>query len=189
LGLALGRGLSPIDEVVGVGGRFLDQLFWVNVSLAVFNLIPAFPMDGGRVLRALLSAWLGHLRATEIAALVATFFAILFALTGLGLLGDSIHPILVLIGLFVYLLGADGLRIIGEVENIGPGLTRDLVLAAPAGTYFTACKPGMVGEGIRGDFTVTDSGETVTNADDAARCRGRCGAGGRRRRSWPPSRW
>ena len=60
-----------------------------------------------------------------------------------------------------YLLGEDGLRIVAEVENIGPGLTRDLVLSAPAGTYFTACKPGMVGEGIRGDFTVTDSGEDV----------------------------
>ena len=60
-----------------------------------------------------------------------------------------------------YLLGEDGLRIVAEVENIGPGLTRDLVLSAPAGRYFTACKPGMVGEGTRGDFTVTDSGEDV----------------------------
>ncbi len=60
-----------------------------------------------------------------------------------------------------YLLGEDGLRIVAEVENIGPGLTRDLVLSAPAGRYFTACKPSMVGEGIRGDFTVTDSGEDV----------------------------
>ncbi|PZQ40302.1 MAG: PbrT family lead (Pb2+) uptake porter, partial [Phenylobacterium zucineum] len=48
-----------------------------------------------------------------------------------------------------YLLAADGLRIIAEVENIGPGLTRDLVLSAPAGDYFSACKPGMVGDGIR----------------------------------------
>ncbi|HMS36824.1 MAG TPA: EfeM/EfeO family lipoprotein [Arachnia sp.] len=60
-----------------------------------------------------------------------------------------------------YLLGEDGLRIVAEVENIGPGLTRDLVLTAPTGTYFTACKPGMVGDGIRADFTVTDSGEPV----------------------------
>ncbi|GAB3624114.1 peptidase M75 family protein [Mariniluteicoccus endophyticus] len=65
-----------------------------------------------------------------------------------------------------YLLGADGLRIIGEVENIGPGLTRELVLAAPAGKYFTACKPGMVGDGIRAPFEVTESGEQVTSSDD-----------------------
>ena len=60
-----------------------------------------------------------------------------------------------------YLLGDDGLRIVAEIENIGPGLSRDLVLTAPPGSYFTACKPGMVGDGIRGDFTVTDSGEDV----------------------------
>ncbi len=68
-----------------------------------------------------------------------------------------------------YLLAADGLRIVGEVENIGPGLTRELVVTAPAGTYTTACKPGMVGEGIRSPFTVSDSGEPVgPTGDDAA---------------------
>jgi len=60
-----------------------------------------------------------------------------------------------------YLLAADGLRIVAEVENIGPGITRDLVLSAPAGDYISACKPGMVGDGIRAPFTVTDSGEPV----------------------------
>ncbi|WP_036196065.1 iron uptake system protein EfeO [Nocardioides aequoreus] len=58
-----------------------------------------------------------------------------------------------------YLYGDDGLRIVGEVENVGPGLTRDLVVRAEPGSYVTACKPGMKGEGIRADFTVTDSGE------------------------------
>lgn len=57
-----------------------------------------------------------------------------------------------------YLLAADGLRIVGEVENIGPGLTRNLVVTAPAGTYTTACKPGMEGDGIRGALEVTQSG-------------------------------
>ena len=61
-----------------------------------------------------------------------------------------------------YLLGSDGLRIVGEMENIGPGLTRDLVLTAPAGSYFTACKPGMVGDGIRAPFTVAESGQATT---------------------------
>ena len=56
-----------------------------------------------------------------------------------------------------YLLAEDGLRIVGEVENIGPGLTRDLVVMAPEGKYFTACKPGMVGDGIRSAFTVTEA--------------------------------
>ncbi|HEU5484036.1 MAG TPA: iron uptake system protein EfeO [Microlunatus sp.] len=65
-----------------------------------------------------------------------------------------------------YLLAEDGLRIVGEVENIGPGLTRDLVLQAAPGSYFTACKPGMVGDGIRAQFTVTDSGETLAPNED-----------------------
>jgi iron uptake system component EfeO len=67
-----------------------------------------------------------------------------------------------------YLLAPDGLRIVSEVENIGPGLTRDLTVVAPEGGYITACKPGMVGDGIRADFTATESGEEVElSADDA----------------------
>ena len=65
-----------------------------------------------------------------------------------------------------YLYAADGLRIVGEVENIGPGLTRDLVLRAAPGDYFTACKPGMVGKGIREPFTVSDSGKEITVSAD-----------------------
>ncbi len=65
-----------------------------------------------------------------------------------------------------YLLAEDGLRIVAEIENIGPGLSRDLVLNAPAGKYITACKPGMVGEGIRANFTVTDSGAKIDNGTD-----------------------
>ncbi|GGC78899.1 lipoprotein [Tersicoccus solisilvae] len=60
-----------------------------------------------------------------------------------------------------YLFAEDGVRIVGEVENIGPGLSRDLIVQAPAGTYRSACKPGMSGDGIRADFTVTDSGKPV----------------------------
>jgi iron uptake system component EfeO len=58
-----------------------------------------------------------------------------------------------------YLLAQDGLRIIAEVENIGPGLTRNLVATVPAGSYTTACKPGMQGDGIRAGFEVAESGD------------------------------
>ena len=65
-----------------------------------------------------------------------------------------------------YLLAEDGLRIVGEVENIGPGLSRDLVVQLAPGNYLTTCKPGMVGDGIdKTAFTVTDSGDEVVDAD------------------------
>ncbi|WP_130416868.1 iron uptake system protein EfeO [Xylanimonas ulmi] len=67
-----------------------------------------------------------------------------------------------------YLLAEDGLRIVSEVENIGPGLSRDLVLTAKPGAYQTACKPGMVGDGIRAPFTVTDSGADVAPTGEVA---------------------
>lgn len=60
----------------------------------------------------------------------------------------------------------EGDRVMGEVENISPGLQRKLVVnLTQPGTYKTACKPGMIGDGIRGDFTVT--GQAVKVADDA----------------------
>jgi iron uptake system component EfeO len=61
-----------------------------------------------------------------------------------------------------YLLASDGQRIVGEVENIAPGLSRELVVTATPGSYFTACKPGMVGEGVRAPFAVTDAREGLT---------------------------
>ena len=59
---------------------------------------------------------------------------------------------------------AEGDRVMGEVENIAPGLTRELLVELPAGTYETACKPGMVGDGIRSDLTIT--GEAASLSED-----------------------
>ncbi|GAA3797731.1 iron uptake system protein EfeO [Cellulomonas soli] len=67
-----------------------------------------------------------------------------------------------------YLLAEDGLQVVAEVENVGPGLSRDLVVQLRPGTYWTACKPGMVGDGIREAFTVTDSGVEVGPTGDTA---------------------
>ncbi len=65
-----------------------------------------------------------------------------------------------------YVLAEDGLRIITEVENIGPSLSRTLTVALPEGSYLTACKPGMKGDGIRAEFTVTESDEKVEVSAD-----------------------
>lgn len=64
-----------------------------------------------------------------------------------------------------YLLGADGLRVVGEIENVTPGVKRNLTVQLQPGNYFTVCKPGMVGDGVgRAAFTVTDSGTKVALA-------------------------
>ena len=78
-----------------------DRLATVNLFLALFNMIPAFPMDGGRVLRALLASRVGFLRATEIAALIGQGVA--FAL---GFIGLFYNPMLIFIAIFVYLAAA-----------------------------------------------------------------------------------
>ncbi len=77
---------------------FLASLFLVNLILAVFNLIPAFPMDGGRVFRALLAFRFTRLEATRMAVGLGQFIAIIFAFVGL-----FYNPFLLLIAIFVYL--------------------------------------------------------------------------------------
>lgn len=68
-----------------------------------------------------------------------------------------------------YLLAEDGLRIVGEAENIGPGLNRDLVVQLAAGSYYTACKPGMTGDGIgKAEFTATKTDTAATVDVDRA---------------------
>ena len=72
---------------------------------------------------------------------------------------------------------AAGDRVMGEVENIAPGLTRELIVELPAGTYETACKPGMIGKGIRGAFKVTGSAKPLDRRREARRRRPRATSG------------
>ena len=91
----------------GVGG-IIFVLGIVNFVLAVFNLLPAFPMDGGRVLRALLGMKLNHLQATHIAVRVGQGMAILIGAAGLFWVGN---PFLLLIAAFVWLGATSELRL------------------------------------------------------------------------------
>ncbi|MCA9689250.1 MAG: site-2 protease family protein [Nannocystaceae bacterium] len=79
---------------------FLGALAWANLMIGLFNLVPAFPMDGGRVLRAWLAGRMHYVRATGIAADIGKYAAIAFAL-----LGVFYNPMLILIAGFVYLAG------------------------------------------------------------------------------------
>jgi len=84
---------SPLME-------FTWSLMWVNAILAVFNMIPAFPMDGGRVLRALLTPALGRFRATQIAASLGQILAIVLPIVAWRFLG--FNPFHLILGLFIY---------------------------------------------------------------------------------------
>jgi Zn-dependent protease len=112
VGLSL---LMPL-EVSGEVGQFMVNLLLVNVVLAVFNLIPAFPMDGGRVLRALLSGWLGRLNATRVAAglgrllaVAGGFYCLVTDFSGLWLQ--------VLLAIFIYYAAGSELAQVEAEEN------------------------------------------------------------------------
>ena len=81
--LVLGVLVQHTAPRLAIGGDFITQLLVVNLLLVGFNLLPAFPMDGGRVLRSLLAMRWGNLRATEIAARVGRWMALFFAVYGI----------------------------------------------------------------------------------------------------------
>lgn len=89
---------------------FLFFLFIVNVSLIVFNLIPAFPMDGGRILRSLLALKVGRIKATKITSSLGLMIAIIFFFVGL-----LYNPLLMFIALFIFLGAFNENRIVQEL--------------------------------------------------------------------------
>lgn len=96
-------------------GSLLAKLAAVNVMLVLFNLIPAFPMDGGRVLRSLLAMVMGHAKATQIAARIGQGLAFAF-----GFVGLFVNPMLIFIALFVY-LGASSENAMAQMKEVSTG--------------------------------------------------------------------
>ncbi|HUG34706.1 MAG TPA: site-2 protease family protein [Anaerolineales bacterium] len=153
--LFFSRSLVPINELTIASGSFLARLMAVNIYLVLFNLIPAFPMDGGRVLRALLAMRLEYVRATQIAANIGQGFAFL-----LGFIGLFSNPFLVFIAFFVW---------IGASQEAGMVQMRNSISGIPVTramlTDFKTLSPddklaqvvALVLAGSQHDFPVVDA--------------------------------
>jgi Zn-dependent protease/CBS domain-containing protein len=115
--LSLSGGLDDLDVTRFSHHNFLPSLMVVNIWLAVFNMIPAFPMDGGRVLRALLSFKFERHVATRIAASIGQLLAI-----GFVFVGFFSNPFLIFIGVFIF-LGAQGEAQYAQARSLLSGYT------------------------------------------------------------------
>ena len=150
---------QPVGELSVTGGSFVERLLVVNIFLVVFNLIPAFPMDGGRVLRALLGMRLEYVKATQIAASVGQVLAF-----GLGFLGLFANPFLVFIAFFVWIGAAQEASMVQMKSALGGIPVRQLMI-----TDFRALSPSdTLGHAVdltlatsQKDFPVLDQGRVA----------------------------
>jgi len=162
LGMAVrltARSVLPPEAGLATAAGFVVELMWVNAMLLVFNLLPAFPMDGGRVLRALLAMRMSYLRATRIAARAGRAFALLF-----GMLGVIYDPLLVLVALFVW-LGAAAESGEEEMHSSLAGVRVERVMSRGVHTLSVGdtldAALQQVLSGFQHDFPVTDDGRVV----------------------------
>lgn len=150
---------APLEELTISSGPFVERLMMVNVILAVFNMLPAFPMDGGRVLRALLATRIEYTRATHIAANIGQGMAL-----GFGFLGFFFNPFLLFIALFVWIGAAQEASIVQMKSALaGIPVVRAMITDFRA---LTAREPlaravEHILAGSQQDFPVTDSGQVV----------------------------
>jgi Zn-dependent protease/CBS domain-containing protein len=147
----------PYPPIGGVVVFLFGYLALLNLILFVFNLLPAFPMDGGRVLRAWLAKRMPLQRATKIAADVGKFFAIIFVVVGLF----TLNFILLIIGVFIFLGGDQELLAIRTTV-----LLKDVAVADVMSTSLITVPPGMpVPEVIRLMYATKHLGFPVLEGD------------------------
>lgn len=156
-GLVLGGKWQPLTDLGLVQGNFAQRLMWVNLFLVGFNLLPAFPMDGGRVLRSLLAMRLPYARATNIAAAIGKGMAVVFGFVGLFL-----NPMLLLIALFVWIgasqeAGAAELRASFNGLRVREAMLTDFRTLSPRDTLAAATQQLLAGS--QPDFPVMDGGQ------------------------------
>lgn len=159
LWLSLTSGWQPLSQLNVTTGSFVERLMIVNVFLAVFNLLPAFPMDGGRVLRAILATRMEYTRATQIAASIGQSMALLFGFA--GLLGN---PVLVFIALFVWIGAAQEASMVQMKSALG-----GIPVSRAMLTHFRTIAPNdsldhavdLILTGSQHDFPVVESGSVL----------------------------
>jgi Zn-dependent protease/CBS domain-containing protein len=157
--LALSGSSNLMQDLTLTSGSFLARLMTLNISLLLFNLIPAFPMDGGRVLRALLAMRLEYVRATQIAANVGQGLAFLF-----GFIGLFNNPFLLFIAFFVW-IGASQEASMVQMKNSLSGIpvTRAMLTdfkTLSAGDTLSQVV-GLILAGSQHDFPVLDANGKV----------------------------
>jgi Zn-dependent protease/CBS domain-containing protein len=114
--LLLLGGVQTLDMTRAENPSLLQQLLSANIWLVLFNLVPAFPMDGGRVLRSLLAMRLPYAQATQTAATIGQGMAFLF-----GFLGLFYNPLLIIIALFIF-LGASQEASVATMRDVMKGM-------------------------------------------------------------------
>jgi Zn-dependent protease/CBS domain-containing protein len=138
--ITLGHLWQPLEQVGVAQGSILQRLLIANIWLVLFNLIPAFPMDGGRILRALLATRMPYLRATQIAAGLGQGFAFLFGFAGL-----FYNPLLVFIALFVWIGAAEE----AAATQMRVAFAGTPVQAAMITDFRTLTTTSTLGDGVR----------------------------------------
>ncbi len=106
--------LIPDNQLTITTAAFIERIMGINIFLILFNMIPAFPMDGGRVLRALLATRLAYVKATKVSANLGQGIALLF-----GVIGLFYNPILLFIAFFVWMGAAQETRMIRAKSALG----------------------------------------------------------------------
>ncbi len=150
---------APLTDLTITSGSFLARLMTVNISLVLFNLIPAFPMDGGRVLRALLAMRLEYVRATQVAANVGQGLAFL-----LGFIGLFNNPFLLFIAFFVW-IGASQEASMVQMKNSLSGIPVTRAMLTDFKTLSVrdtlSQVVGLILAGSQHDFPVLDANGSV----------------------------